>query len=231
MPLAGINALIALQISKKIPYKKYLYPSIVFGALFPNLDIIFIYIFRILNVFSISNDSLQRTFTHSLFTIIIVYLIILIAGEIFNKKYLRNIAEGMVIGTILHIILDLIFSFNRIHILWPLPIGYINLWGSSFIPDDFEKIFMAFEFLFFRLYGWILIHISIKKTSYMNRYITYINYWIKLEFILFILFVVGIYKVEMNLFNFLFEIAYIPSLIMAMISTCFMYKSIDLNFK
>ena len=53
----------------------------------------------------------------------------------------------------------------------------------------------------------------------------------KAELLLFILFITIFQQLEINLFNYIFIIANIPSLIMAMLSTFFMYKSINCNLK
>ena len=132
---------------------------------------------------------------------------------------------------ILHIIIDIFFRFNNIHILWPLPIGFIHLPSLFTLPDTLLKVLMPFEFLFFRFYAWLLIKRSIDHTISLSFFSKYISYWMKAELLLFILFITIFQQLEINLFNYIFIIAYIPSLIMAMLSTFFMYKSINCNLK
>jgi len=229
MHLTGINAIIALTIIKKIPYKNLLYPSIVMGIFLPEIDIIISFLINNLKI-NTSIRFLENTYTHSLFTIIGIYLSILIFTEIKKIKFNSNIAQGIVIGLILHIFIDIFIKLKNVHVLWPLPIGYIHLSPFFSMPDELVKILMPFEFLCFRLYGWILIKRSIDYRISLNFFLKYISWWMKGESILFILFLTIFQQLEIKLFNYIFIIAYIPSLIMAMLSTYFMYKSINFNF-
>ncbi len=231
MHLTGINAIIALTITKKIPYKNLLYPSIIMGILLPDIDIAINFIIDYLNISIASTLFIKNTYTHSLFSIIGIYLCLLIFFEIKKVEFKNNISQGVIIGMILHIIIDIFLRFSNIHILWPLPIGFIHLPSLFTLPDTLLKVLMPFEFLFFRFYAWLLIKRSIDHTISLSFFSKYISYWMKAELLLFILFITIFQQLEINLFNYIFIIAYIPSLIMAMLSTFFMYKSINCNLK
>ena len=81
---------------------------------------------------------------------------------------------------------------------------------------------MIVNFIMFRVYGWFLINkfINSKNTTTSNWFIKYITKWIRLEFIFFIFFLLLIYlNINTNMYLILFTLIYIPSLIMALIST------------
>ena len=74
MAQSGIHAFTGVLLSKSLKYEKWLAFSIVFGTIFPDIDIIFSAIGFILGL-NIENAELifHRTFTHSVFSAIIIY--------------------------------------------------------------------------------------------------------------------------------------------------------------
>ena len=82
----------------------------------------------------------------------------------------------------------------------------------------FTKVLLSLEFIFFRIYGWFLVKQFIEKPNDRGWIVSYITKWIKLESILFIVFLIFIY-LNISNYKIFFTIAYIPSLIMALIST------------
>ena len=93
------------------------------------------------------------------------------------------------------------------------------------------NILLSLEFIFFRVYGWFLIKSYIANPSEQGWFIIYISKWIRLEFILFIFSLLFIYC-NIAEYKIFFIIMYIPSLVMALISTyilrdVFNHKSIN----
>ena len=130
MAQAGIHALIALQSKRLISHKRGLYPSIIIGSLLPDLDIILVAIFSLFSTIEKSTKIFHRTFSHSFFSLIIIYLLFMIISETKKNTQLKTIGKGITIGILLHIIVDTFLWFHGIHFLWPLPFDEFNLWKS-----------------------------------------------------------------------------------------------------
>ena len=226
MAQAGIHALIGLQSNRLIPYEKGLYPSIIIGSLLPDLDIILVAIFSTFNSVEKSVEIFHRTFSHSFFSLIIIYFLFMIMGEVKKNDQVKTIGKGIAIGILLHLITDTFLWFHGIHFLWPLPIREFNLWESIDIPLIINNLILSTEFLFFRIYAWYLINQYLSYPVGQNWFIKFLTKWMKIESILFIIFLIFTYF-EIPSFTFLFVLAYIPSLIMAIISTTLMWYSID----
>ena len=226
MAQAGIHALIGLQLKRLIPHEKGLYPSIIIGSLLPDLDIILVAIFSIFSSIEKSTEIFHRTFSHSFFSLIIIYLLFMIVGETKKNTQLKTIGKGIAIGILLHIILDTFLWFHGIHFFWPLPITEFNLWKSMHIPVIMRDFILSTEFLFFRIYAWFLINQYLSSPVDHGWFIKFLTKWMKIESILFTIFLIFAYF-EIPSFTFLFGLAYIPSLIMAIISTILMWHSIE----
>ena len=134
MAQTGLHGLIALQSNRLIPYEKGLYPSIIIGSFIPDLDVILVAIFSFFFTIEESTTIFYRTFSHSFFSLIIVYLFFMIMSELKKDIRLKIIGKGIAIGILLHIILDTFLCFYGIHFLWPLPFDKFNLWESIQIP-------------------------------------------------------------------------------------------------
>ena len=226
MAQAGIHALIGLQSKRLIPHEKGLYPSIIIGSLLPDLDIILVAIFSLFSTIEKSTEIFHRTFSHSFFSLIIVYLSFMIMSEVKKNSQLKTIGKGISIGILLHIIVDTFLWFHGVYFLWPLPFNEFNLWKSIHIPVILKNLILSIEFLFFRIYAWFLIKQYLSNPVEHGWFIKFLTKWMKIESILFIIFLIFTYF-EILSFTFLFGLAYIPSLIMAIISTLLMWHSIE----
>ena len=227
MAQSGIHAFSGIIASKYFKNKKWFISSMVFGTIVPDIDIVFSAI-AFLWGYSINDaEAIHRTFTHSIFTIIILYFIFLSISEITSDKKFRTIGKGLCIGIGIHIVLDVFLWFNSINLLWPLQpylIEPLNIWKNISLGgnDITRKFLLAFEFIFFRIYGWFLINKFIEnKSNHSNSwFIIYISKWIKIEFVFFIFALLLIYlNIHFEKYLIFFTILYIPSLIMALIST------------
>ena len=226
MAQAGIHALIGLKSNKVFPHEKGLYPAIIIGSLIPDLDILIVALSSIFISIERGTEIFHRTFSHSFFTLVIVYLIFMIFGEMKKNQFLKTLGKGISVGILLHIITDTFLWFHGIHFLWPLPLSEFNLWESTHIPVIIRNLILSSEFLFFRIYAWFLLNQYLSNPVKNGRFTTVLSKWMKIEFLLFIAFIFFTYF-EIPSFTFLFGLAYIPSLIMAIISTLLMWHSIE----
>ena len=140
MAQSGIHAFSGIVLSKSFKHEKWLAPSIIFGSIFPDIDIVFAalgYLFG-LNI-ELAESIFHRTFTHSIFSAIIIYIVFLSISEITSNKKFRIIGKGLFIGIIAHIILDILLWFKGVHVLWPLPLDPINIWHYD-VPPILTKI-------------------------------------------------------------------------------------------
>ena len=228
MAQACLHAAVGYQMRRIIPYEERLFPALIFGAMLPDLDLIAVAAASLFYPIAQSIDSFHRTFSHSFFTLIIVYLVFAIFSEIKKKPLIKTVGKGIALGMLTHILVDTLMWFHQIDLLWPLPIEPINLWHLFTVLPLVSQILLILEFFFFRWYAWFLITRHLECPGRYSWYIKYLNTWKNIETILFILF---IFLTIWNppYFNILFGTAYIPSLIMALFST---YKSRDaLEFK
>ena len=228
MAHTSIHAIIGLKFENIIPRNKYLLTSIIIGLILPDLDLILNYIFEI---FQISDPIIYNSIFHSIFMIPILSLMILIYSEIKQKKDLKIIAVGIAIGMISHIILNLL-TFQSIGIFYPLIGVESNLDLNKYINiqfnNDYYNWISAFEFFFFRLYGWMILQKVIKNPLNNHNFINKINLWIKLELYIFVLFLLLIYfGVEQTVFTNIFGTLYTLSFFIAIYITYKVRKSIN----
>ena len=103
MIITSLYTYIAILNRKKLPNKKWFFPAFLFGLTIPDLDTLAIH-FKFLNL-----DS-SNTFGHSIISVLLIYLLTLITYEINKKNKYLNLANGIVLGMLLHIFLDSIIS-------------------------------------------------------------------------------------------------------------------------
>ena len=122
MIITSLYTYIAILIRKKIPTEKWFFPAFLIGLLIPDLDTIIIY----LNFLNINN----HTFGHSIISVLIIYLLLLIIYEVYKDKKILNLANGIVSGMLLHISFDILISINHLNIFWPLPFNAISIYNN-----------------------------------------------------------------------------------------------------
>jgi len=218
MPQAGIHAALGYQIGRIVPYEKGLLPAVIFGAVVPDLDIIAVAIGSLFYSISASEHIFHRSFTHSFFTLVIVYLTLAGLAEWGKKPLLKSIGKGLALGILTHIVLDTFFCFREIHFLWPLPIEPFNMWNFWEGPAWLHRTILVFEFFCFRWYAWFLIQQHLIKPHSKSWIIKYLTIWIGWE-TGFVLFFALLAYWNPPFFKVLFGAAYIPSLIMALWAT------------
>jgi len=227
MAQSGIHAFSGVVLSKFFKNKKWFTSSLIFGSILPDIDILLSAILFLFGSTINDAEAIHRTFTHSIFTVIIIYFIFLSIAEITSDKKFRTIGKGLCLGIIIHIILDIFLWFHEISLLWPIQpymIAPLYIWALTSLNNNelLKKILLALEFILFRTYGWFLINSFIQSNHVKNSswFIKYLTKWIKIELIVFISFLFLIYlNINIDIYKIFFTAIYIPSLIMALIST------------
>jgi len=218
MAQAGLHAAAGYQLRRVLPYEERLFPSLIFGAMLPDLDIIAVAIASIFYPINQAEEIFHRTFSHSFFTLIFIYLISAILSELYKKPVLKSIGKGIALGMLTHSLIDTLIWFRQIDLLWPLPLQPINLWHWWEAPPLVFQILLIFEFFCFRWYAWFLITQHLKTPGTQSWFVKYLNIWKNMETYIFLFFIIMLIW-NPSFFNILFAIAYIPSLIMALFST------------
>ena len=228
MAQSGIHAFSGIILSRFFKYEKWFIPSLIFGSILPDIDILFSAIAFLFGSSINDAEAIHRTFTHSIFSTITIYLVFLSIAEITSNKKFKIIGQGLCLGISVHIILDIFLWFSEVSILWPIQphmLQPVNIWGTNSLLNNNEllrKILLSLEFILFRTYGWFLINKFIQSRNIENAdwFIKYVSKWIKIEFLFFIFFLLLIYlNINLDTYKIFFTIIYIPSLMMALIST------------
>ena len=227
MAQTSINAIIGFKLKNIVPNKKQLLTSIIIGMMLPDLDFIIEYIINL----TFTNYQLHNSIFHSIFMIPFIGLIILIYSEYKSKNKLKIISIGISIGMVLHIILDII-TLQSIGLFSPLFNVKQNFNLKEYfnieLNKNFERILYSFEFLFFRIYGWLLINEIIQKPKNNANLINKINLWMKLELYIFVLLILFIYfGVNDMIFTNIYGMLYIPSFLFALYITYKMRKTLN----
>ena len=109
MAQVGLHAYLALKLKNNTSNRKWFLFSFILGSIIPDLDVLVTMVYCIFNPILDSIILTHRTFSHSVFTFILVYLIFLIIYEITNKKKYLTIANGLIMGSMLHLLIDIFF--------------------------------------------------------------------------------------------------------------------------
>ena len=213
MAQVGLHAYIALRLKEKTPKKKWFLFSFILGSIIPDLDKVFTFFFFAFLPFQKSYDLTYRTFTHSIFTFTVVYLIFLIIYELTKKQKFLTIGNALISGFLLHIFIDIFFWFDSIHIFWPLPIEKLNLWTYfNFNNTWFINTIILLEFVFFRLFLHKMIDIIISFPSQNGKYLNQIILLSKTQLYFIAILLICMYFNKYNIIKYLFYIMYIPSI-------------------
>lgn len=204
MAQAGIHGMVGVALRKIVPRREWLVFGLVLGNLFPDADNLAV---AAATVLKLPTEGLHRTFTHSLFTILLILGAFYLVSKLTKKSHWITFGIGFSAGILLHILLDLIVWFDGVAIFWPLPV-WVNFWGSITPVDWFTKLMMPAEFLFFALFFWSLQRSQVKADIKHEKPL---KFWIILQFGLFILFTCLVYLMDQG-FMTIYGLAYLLSL-------------------
>lgn len=223
MPQNGLHALAGIVARRWMPRREWLVLGLVLGNMFPDLDNIAV---AYATLTKADSHGLHRTFTHSIFTILMVtalfYLIALVTK---NQKW-HNLGLGLGIGILMHILFDLVLWFNGVEILWPIRYE-LNLWPWFTMPDWLKIILDTGEFLAFGMYFLLLVSLARRQNTDRERERSS-RTWAYVQWILFILFTVLFFTAgSTGLPYTIFGALYLVSMIVAVVVTIQMRKTIE----
>jgi membrane-bound metal-dependent hydrolase YbcI (DUF457 family) len=183
MAQAGIHALVGQAVRKWGPRTEWLMLGLVLGNIFPDFDNIAV---AVATVAKLPTEGLHRTFTHSLFTVLVLGALFWGIGRIKNESRWGNFGLGFGIGILMHILLDLLIWFNGVEILWPIP-SWINLWQGIRPPGWFDTLMNPVEFLVIALFFWTLERLAHKHQTDVE-FLGKLRVWIMVFGVLFVIF-------------------------------------------
>ena len=227
MAQIGLHTLISLKIRRYLPKQNYFFTFFLIGSILPDTDIIIAGILSFFTSIEYSVAVAHRTFSHSIITTTFLYLCLITLSEFKGNKNIRVIANGIALGIISHILIDLLFWFEGIKLFWPLPISEVNIWKHLpfQIPEFFHNLMFLLEFVFFRLLAYQLIQLLINNPLNQSYYLKPLTLWMKSESYFFITFFISmlINYYDSTILNdneliIIFGALYIPSLIMSITS-------------
>ena len=218
MAQAGLHAALGYSLRHIFPNEKRFLPAVIFGAILPDLDVLIVALASLFYPVSQAEHLFHRSFSHSFFTIVLIYLVFSIIAEWKKNPVFKSIGKGLVLGILSHIIVDTFLWFRDIQFLWPLPFEPFNFWSFWQVPDWLHRIMMVIEFFGFYWYAWFLISRHIQQPNRQSWIIKYLQYWKSFGGILFLIFIFLAYWEPVG-FLVIFGAAYIPSIIMALWAT------------
>ena len=223
MPQNGVHAIAGIAARRWVPQREWLILGFVLGNMFPDLDNIAV---AYATLTKADSHGLHRTFTHSIFTILVVIVLFyLIAALTKNRKW-HNLGLGLGIGILMHILFDLVLWFNGVEILWPIPFE-VNFWRWFTMPDWLKILLDTGEFLAFGLYFLLLGSLARQQNMDGERQRSS-KTWAYTQLVLFILFTVLFFTLgPTGLPYTIFGALYLVSVIIAVVVTIQMRKTIE----
>lgn len=223
MPQAGVHAIVGVVARKWMPQKEWLLLGVVLGNLFPDLDNLAVAYTTLTRA---DSHGLHRTFTHSIFTILIaIILFALIAALTKNQKW-NNFGIGFGIGVLLHILLDLVLWFNGVELLWPIRYE-LNFWSWFVVPDWLKIVLDTGEFLAFGLY-FLLLGLLARQQNMDTEHQGLSKTWAYVEFVLFIVFTALFFGIGAKGLPYtVFGALYLLSLIVGIVITIRMRRTVE----
>src|SRR3989338_11483328 len=106
----------------KIKLSKTEWFFILFGAIFPDVDYLLDWTLGI---------HIHRTFTHSIFMVVFGFLVVYLAFYFLNKSG-KKVGTLFALGIISHIVLDMIFGYPGVGLLWPYS---YRIWFFGFMKE------------------------------------------------------------------------------------------------
>ena len=184
MPQAGLHAIVGTVTRKWMPQKEWLVLGVVLGNMFPDLDNLVVAYATLVKL--PNPESFHRTFTHSIFTIIVLLALFYLIAIVSRNEKWGNFGIGFSTGILMHILLDLVLWFNGVELLWPIQFE-LNFWGWFVMPVWLKILLDTGEFLMFGLYYLLLGSLAQKQNSDAMRR-RFLRMWAILQFTLFVLF-------------------------------------------
>lgn len=221
MAQAGIHGLLGVTFRKVLPKTEWLMLGIILGSIFPDLDNFGV---AIATLAGWSTEGIHRTFTHSLFTVLVTILVFVLISKLSKQKNWTGFGYGLGIGIALHIVLDLLLWFNGVELLWPIG-GWVNLWENANPPVWFTKFLDPAEFLFLALFFIWLDRIA-RRQKTDNHFLKALRVWIIAMVVLLIVFTPLAYLMSKG-YQTIFGAFYLVSIAAALIITIRMRRTLE----
>ena len=221
MAQAGIHGLVGIAM-KKLPIKKeWLLLGLILGNMLPDMDALVV---AYATLTGGDTHGLHRTWSHSILFMAGLVAIFYIISAIRKSPRIRNLGIGLGFGMLMHSLLDLIIWFRGVQLFWPF-YPEINFW-QSFVPPAwwYTKLEYALEFGLIALFLYVLGRLASKQGT-DTEYLQKLKTWTWIEIILFFVFIVLVFT--WSRYFILFGAAYLFSLILALIVTIRMRKTIE----
>jgi membrane-bound metal-dependent hydrolase YbcI (DUF457 family) len=209
MAQAGIHGMVAAAVRRYVPDKEWLMLGIVLGNIFPDMDNIAV---AVATVAKLPTHGLHRTFTHSVFTILLVLVVFYLVAALTKKPRWQTFGIGFGVGILMHVLLDLVVWFNGVEILWPLH-SWVNFWEGFQVPEWLSKFLLPAEFLCFGLFFLVLASLA-RKHQTDPGYLSRLRVWMIVQFVLFAAFMVMVYTMDKG-FMTIYGAVYLLSLFLA----------------
>ena len=226
MSLTGTHAYISILIKNKLSYGKWFFVSFLFGSIIPDIDYFFSKLHLLFNI-PYFLSLLNKTFFHSIITVTLVYLILLILYEIKKNKKHLHMANGILLGMSLHILLDIFLWYDKIDVFWPLPVENVHIWSSITLSKNLSILILSLEFLFFRIFAWHTITSILNHPGENKHLISPLTTWMKTQLYIIIIFIISSYFLSIYYIYIIFFIGYIPSLFMMIYIVYYTWDSLD----
>jgi membrane-bound metal-dependent hydrolase YbcI (DUF457 family) len=221
MAQAGIHGLAGMAVRKWTPNRAWLMLGIVLGNILPDADNLAV---AVATVARLPAEGLHRTFTHSLFTVVAVIVAFYVVAWATKRPRWGNLGLGLGIGTLMHILVDLLVWFNGVEILWPIP-SWVNLWSNVTPPEWWSKLMMPAEFLFLALF-FVLLDVTARRRGTDGGFLRTLRVWTVVQGVLFVAFAVLVYTMEQG-FMIPFGALYLLSLGLAFGVTIRMRETVE----
>jgi len=228
MPQNGIHAIVGIASRKWMPQKEWLLLGVVLGNMFPDLDNLVVAFANLALGQSAqeAGEMYHRTFTHSVFTILVMVILFYIVAAITKNEQWKNFGMGFGVGILLHMLVDLILWFNGVELFWPLG-GELNFWSWFVTPAWLKILLDTGEFLAFGLYFWLLASLSQRQHTDPARQKS-TRTWADVEFALFVVFTALFFTIGTKGLHYqVFGALYLISLIAGMVITTKMRQTVE----
>lgn len=195
MAQTGLHSLIATAITEKtVPakHRSKLAWGILLGSVLPDIDALPMAIAYLITGNTSTVYLLHRSGTHSLFAVILLFLVCIIISKIKKMPVIASLGCGLSLGILLHIIVDLLW-WGPVDLLWPL--GFFGWHSEIYLLQNHPltpmaaKLLGSGEFLFYALYFIYLRRLARKKQTNL-AWLPKLNKLINIQFISFTAFII-----------------------------------------
>lgn len=224
----GIHAMVGVAVRKWMPKKEWVFLGVVLGNMFPDLDNLVVAFANLALGQSAAEagELYHRTFTHSVFTILVMVILFYIVATVSKNEKWKNFGIGFGAGIFLHMLVDLALWFNGVPLFWPLG-SELNFWSWFETPAWLKIILDTAEFLAFGLYFLLLVSLSQKHGTDTKRQNS-TRMWGYAELILFIVFTALFFSIgTKGVIYQVFGALYLISLIAGMVITTKMKQTVE----